>query len=346
MRSLPLKRKIDVLEVYCPNQDEGCKEVTKLGALDAHKNGCGFAKVVCTQECGKLILRKDLTQHCNDECSKRKMKCKYCDLVDHFDRISIHTIIDCEEYPVKCPRGCTQSDEIKRKNLKKHAEVCPLEEAQCPFSEAGCVASVLRKDLNVHMESNAQQHLTKLMKAYSKLKIEHDKLSSQVAKQTFIEPVRLTVGNSSFAFSITSSRGWSSPPFSVLDGYTFSIKHKEEKKASLMLLKGEYDDWLEWPMNLPYTLEIGMQKTTTQGKRSMTTPRKIRTVQLSRYPVICVTGVYSEEIADIDLWERELLNYELVVRLVPQKVVPHTAIAEYEHYFHRREEYLLHDRPM
>ena len=144
MRYVPLKRKIDVLEVYCPNQKEGCKEVLKLGVLDAHKRVCGFAKVTCTQDCGKLILRKDLMQHCNYKCPKRKIKCKCCGKMDYYEVISGKHTTTCEEYPVKCPRGCTQSmGEIKRKDLKKHAEVCPLEEVQCSFSEAGCDASIL-----------------------------------------------------------------------------------------------------------------------------------------------------------------------------------------------------------
>ena len=112
------------------------------------------------------------------------------------------------------------------------------------------------------------------------------------------------------------SRGWSSPPFSILDGYTFSIRHKEGKKASLVLLKGKNDDW---PMNLPYKLEIRMmepRRTTIQGRLSMTIPRQIiHTVQLPDN-LEHVTSVCSKEIADIDLPERELLNYEIVVRLV------------------------------
>ena len=188
----------------------------------------------------------------------------------------------CEEYPVKCPRGCVLPNGIKRKDLAKHAEICPLEMVQCPFSEASCGTRVLRKDLSAHMELNTQQHLMKMMTAYSKLKIEHDEL---VANQTLTEPVKLTdaYGNSSFTFNITLSRGWTSPPFSVLDGYTFSIKHKEGKKASLMLLKGKNDDWLEWPMNLPYKIEILVSKphrTTAQGRQSFITPRQVCTVQL------------------------------------------------------------------
>ena len=240
---------------------------------------------------------------------------------------------------MKCPRGCALLNGIKRKDLAKHAEICPLEMVQCPFIEAGCDTRALRKDLNAHMESNTQQHLMKMMTAYSKLKIEHskltiehrnlkiehtklheehDKLSSQVAHLTLIEPVKLTDDNSSFTFHITSSRGWTSPPFSVLDGYTFSIMHKEGKKASLMLLSGKYDDQLKWPMNLQYKLQICIQephRTTAQGRRA----RQLCTVKLSGN-LARLTRVVCKEIADIDLLEGELLNYE--VRLVPDKRFP------------------------
>jgi hypothetical protein len=335
MRYIPLKRKIDDLEVYCPNQEEGCKEITKLGELDAHKNGCGFAKIICTQGCEKSILRKDLTRHCSDDCSKRKIKCKYCGKVDHYEVINGEHMTACEEYPVKCPRECMLPSGIKRKDLAKHAEVCPLEMVQCPFIEAECDTRILRKDLYVHMESNTQQHLMKMMTAYSLLKLEHsklkfehsmlklehttlheehDKLSSRVANLTITEPVKLTLpdGNGSFTFSITSSRGWISPPFSVLDGYTFSIIQKKDKKASLMLLKGKCDDQLKWPMNILYfELEICIQE-----PRKKTPWNVVYTVRLQGN-LERVSSTCSKEITDIDLPERELLYYEVVVRLVP-----------------------------
>ena len=90
----------------------------------------------------------------------------------------------------------------------------------------------------------------------------------------------------------------------------FSIKHKEGKKASLMLLKGKNDNQLKGPVNFSYDLEIQIHiqepyKTTAQGRRGI-----IYTVQLP-------DNLVTSEIADIDLRERELLNYEMVVRLVP-----------------------------
>ena len=255
-------------------------------------------------------------------CSKRKIKCKYCGKVDHYEVISGEHTTTCEEYPVKCPQGCALTSGIKRKDLSKHADICPLETVHCPFLEAECGTRILRKDIDAHMESNIQKHLMKMMMAYSKLKIEHDNLSSQVADLTLIEPVNLTDNNSSFSFHITSSRGWTSPPFSVLDGYTFSIKHKEGKKASLMLLKGKYDDQLKWPMNLPYELEIliilskpNRMTTLYYGIQTEITPRKIHTVQLSNN-LVRVTSMCSREIADINLPESKLLNNEMIVRLV------------------------------
>ena len=327
MRYLPLKRKIDDLEVYCPNRAEGCKMITKVGELNSHKKECGFARVVCTQGCGKSILCKDLTQHCNNECSKRKIKCKYCSTVDHYETINGKHATVCKEYPVNCPRGCFLPGLIKRKDLAKHAEICPLERVLCPFSEAGCDTRVLRKHLSAHMESSTQQHLMKMMTAYRKLKIEHTKLhdehkklSSQVASLTYVEPVKLTDENNCFSFSITLSRGWTSPPFCVLDGYTFCIKHKEGRTASLMLLKGKNDDNLKWPMNLKYRLKIlgsvEKQYGTIAQMKSLPFQQVILDFDLSANLERVSVNESSRELTNIILSMTELLNHTIAAKLI------------------------------
>ena len=63
-----------------------------------------------------------------------------------------------------------------------------------------------------------------------------------------------------FTFLLTSSEGWVSPPFYVLDGYKFCIENKSGDKASLLLLRGEFDDKLKWPINLRYELQIEFKK--------------------------------------------------------------------------------------
>ena len=276
MRYLPLKRKVDSLQVYCTFKKNGCDKITTVGELNSHADNCGFAPVACTQNCGEMILRKDLAQHCSSVCWQRKIKCKYCGEKDLFAVIiGIHTLV-CQEYPVECPKECTQ-DDLKRKDLPQHTTVCPLEPVDCDFHDAGCNAIVLRKALASHLESNTQLHLRKMMafcrkqgeehkslmeehknlredhknlrEEHKKLKKECECLSSQVQMLTLTEPIKLDKHWSSFTFHIPSSKGWISPPFYVLDGYKFCIKHKEGDTASLLLLKGERDDRLRWPVD-------------------------------------------------------------------------------------------------
>ena len=259
MRYLPLKRKVDLLRVCCTYKKNGCEEITTVGKLKSHTDKCGFVPVACTQNCRKVVLRKDLEQHCNSTCLKRKIKCKYCGEEDLFEVIvDLHTTL-CQEYPVKCPKGCTRGAQMKRKDLPLHAKVCPLEQVDCDFRDAGCDAVVLRKDLDFHLESNTQLHLKKMMafcreqgEEHKKLKEECKRLSSQIQMLTLAEPIKLTDTNKSFIFSFPSSKGWVSPPFYVLDGYKFCVKHKEGYTASLLLLKGEHDDRLRWPIDLHY----------------------------------------------------------------------------------------------
>ena len=122
---LPLKRKIDMLEVYCSNREEGCQMTVQLSELNSHKGVCDYTKVRCDQGCEMVILRKDVLQHCNSDCPKRMIKCKHCGKEDHFKAITGEHTAVCKEYPVDCPKGCKKETGIKRKNLAEHAEICP-----------------------------------------------------------------------------------------------------------------------------------------------------------------------------------------------------------------------------
>ena len=88
IRYLPLKRKINALQVYCPFEIQGCKVITTVDEVKTHKAGCGFAQVVCKLGCGATVLRKFLVMHCKNKCPKRKVKCQYCRKEDHFEVIS------------------------------------------------------------------------------------------------------------------------------------------------------------------------------------------------------------------------------------------------------------------
>ena len=183
---------------------------------------------------------------------------------------------------MKCPKGCKRGIGIKRKNLTEHAEICPLEEVRCPFYDAGCEALILREALDAHLETSTQQHLMKVMTAYSKLKLEHDNLKTEHSKLredhqqsmkmvslAFAKPIKLTEENNTFTFILSSSEGWVSPIFYILGKYKMCIKYKEQERACLLLLKGEHDDNLEWPINLTYELIVGYVNTNQPISKSV-----------------------------------------------------------------------------
>ena len=118
MRSLPMKRKIDDLDVYCPNYNQQkAARWSQIGELNPTRmNMISLYTVVCTQGCGLLINRKHLVKQCNKFCQKRMTTCTHYGKKDH--------IADCEEYPVNFPRGCDESSGLKRMDLSIDTLVC------------------------------------------------------------------------------------------------------------------------------------------------------------------------------------------------------------------------------
>ena len=112
--------------------------------------------------------------------------------------------------------------------------------------------------------SELKSEHSELKSKYSTLMIKHNEaqnvqehLSLQLAQLMPAEH-KLTKYGDGFTFSPLTSHayGWISPPFYVLGGYKMTIQYKEGTTACLLLLKGEHDDRLTWPMKSNCDLEI------------------------------------------------------------------------------------------
>ena len=183
INSLPLKRKISNLEIYCPNREKGCREQFSLGVLGTHLATCSFVYVKCTNKCGVALLQKDLQEHCQKTCPNRNVKCLYCGRSGIHIKITGAHLKACPDVSLVCPRKCGKQG-IKRRDLTVHKQECPLEPVQCPFYEAGCKETLLRKDLDAHTSSSIQQHLQLVMttstRNYAQLKAEHQELQQKM----------------------------------------------------------------------------------------------------------------------------------------------------------------------
>ena len=155
----------------CPNECEA--ENIKRKDMEEHKEICPLEAIVCpfSEFCNKdnIILRRDIEDH-KKECDFRPYQCEHCGHngtylsmsgkgkfwilppgPNHYDQ--------CEQYPLQCPNECG-AENIKRKDMKIHREICPLEAVVCPFQQVGCpVGKILRKDVDTHCKENMQPHL-------------------------------------------------------------------------------------------------------------------------------------------------------------------------------------------
>ncbi|KAM9014435.1 TNF receptor-associated factor 3 isoform 2-T4 [Guaruba guarouba] len=74
------RRELLALQIYCRNENKGCKEQLSLGQLLVHlKTDCQFEELSCPRaDCKEKILRKDLPDHVEKTCKYRETTCKYC----------------------------------------------------------------------------------------------------------------------------------------------------------------------------------------------------------------------------------------------------------------------------
>ena len=157
IRDLPLKRKIDGFRVFCSNKGQGCQDVSTVGELSSHLGECQYSCVTCGQ-CLRNVLRKYLSFHLQHECPKRVVNCWHCGTAGEYDFItSERHQVECPDYPVGCPRKCENSQRVRRKELKSHADVCPLEPVRC----RDCKCDLLRRQLAHHSENECQYRLVR-----------------------------------------------------------------------------------------------------------------------------------------------------------------------------------------
>ncbi|KAM7019303.1 TNF receptor-associated factor 3 isoform 5-T5 [Passerculus sandwichensis] len=74
------RRELLALQIYCRNENKGCKEQLSLGQLLMHlRTDCQFEELPCPRaDCKEKILRKDLPDHVEKTCKYRETTCKYC----------------------------------------------------------------------------------------------------------------------------------------------------------------------------------------------------------------------------------------------------------------------------
>ncbi|XP_043562160.1 TNF receptor-associated factor 6 [Chiloscyllium plagiosum] len=147
------KREILSLIVKCPNK--GCYQKMELRHLEEHQEQCEYTFVDCHQ-CDALLWRKELQEHMESDCPKRRVACENCAMLMAFQDKKGHDQ-NCPLANVTC-EYCNM--ELIREQMQNHYNLdCPKAPVPCTFSAFGCPEKMQRNDLAMHLQDYTQAHM-------------------------------------------------------------------------------------------------------------------------------------------------------------------------------------------
>ncbi|KAG5269382.1 hypothetical protein AALO_G00201370, partial [Alosa alosa] len=73
-----LEQQILALAIRCIHSEEGCRWSGPMKQLQGHFSTCAFNVIPCPNRCAIKLTRRDLPEHLQHDCPKRKVKCEFC----------------------------------------------------------------------------------------------------------------------------------------------------------------------------------------------------------------------------------------------------------------------------
>ncbi|XP_065902837.1 TNF receptor-associated factor 5-like isoform X2 [Dysidea avara] len=179
---------IKSLHVMCTNKERGCEWQGELNDINNHlenSDGCQLEYVKCSNECGKVLQRRNLTSHVETECPHCKINCQYCHITGEHQFIEGEHKEQCPKLPLPCPNKCEVVN-VPREDIEVHRKRCPLEMVQCEYHNVGCEERMIRKEMEKHEEKKLKDHLSltnfKLAVATQQVEDTQQKLASTQLK--------------------------------------------------------------------------------------------------------------------------------------------------------------------
>ena len=242
-------REVNALKIYCPNKPQGCDWQGELGQVEKHLNpekesrarGCGFVMVECRYKCGNKFRRWMIARHETEECPRRPMEVQVAQLMKKFESLATESRAEIEAIR-------------QESNAKIHA----IKEE-----------SISKADMEVIRQENREiREKSRVVEAeVLELKAENAQLKQQLEIHSPPAPVP------PFYFLVHDYTHYKenhlalfSPPFySYPGGYKMRLEvvpggysdgHDTHLSVYVTILRGEYDDKLQWPFKGVIVVEM------------------------------------------------------------------------------------------
>lgn len=287
-------REVNSLAVYCTERANGCDWTGDLGQLQCHLNlgsrdsGCGYLTLECANQCGEKFARRDIAKHEGEECLnlpvEKQIGCLAIQLKLALTKNRDNTIrltdkinaVDAknQELGAKCAAIESRNVELESQNtsleanlLELHAKIDTIEsEKQAIKNRVGMLESLAMKIFRLeNRHAGMTKRIDKFEESVTKrmgyLELE---CSAVETRLTPTPPYYFTLCN--FHHHQRIDFHWESTPFySFPKGYKFDVTIYPHGTSRCMgthlsiyvcLLRGEYDDQLEWPFHGAVFVEL------------------------------------------------------------------------------------------
>lgn len=254
----------------CSNVDKGCKWEGTVGTLEEHvAANCKFALCPCPNQCidghdnVRVFMRVELHRHLKRYCPKRKQKCKMCGEEGTYNVMAnVHAEV-CKKKIVACPNAeCTMT--VLRESIKRHLEDCLHTEVPCKYQRLGCDVRMKRKDVLEH-ESKDEFHLRLALDKVVAMELYMENMARSVNATYLKNGEAVTFRLGEIQLKKDTKEDFYSPTFyTSCRGYCMCIKLYTNSAASECthvlvcpgVVKGKYDNELQWPFVGTVTCEI------------------------------------------------------------------------------------------
>lgn len=272
-------REVNSLVVYCPQKKDGCPWSGEMGQLKCHENlgsrdsGCGYVKLDCRHGCdGGRFLRKDIARHENEVCLNLPVE-------KQFGRLALQMRLAIDELTGKLDAVTANNSALETK-LEAVSSKNEELEAQNALLESSTVDMMAKVDVieseKETLKSRVAMLETLAMKVFrvenrqTGLSRRLDEVEDRVTAskrdleyQCVAIETRLTP-TPPFYFMLRNyphyqkaDFHWESEPFYAFPkGYKMQVtvypNGTSKSRGSFLsvfvaLMRGEYDDELEWP---------------------------------------------------------------------------------------------------
>ena len=258
------QREIKSLAVYCKNKAMGCKWNGELGNLAGHLqnsnplSGCKFESIPCP-DCGLDVQKCTMDEHKLEQCLNRPYDCEYCDYSSTYDDVMAHRS-KCRTRLLPCPNSCG-CESIQCQDLTQHLADCPLQAVQCKYSQEGCSAKILNRDMADHVGTNFDQHLYMI-----KQKLETEIAYLKSVHSSFQHLPQIVPELVIYYTKENETTSWFSPPFYThnggyrmclrVDAAGFDNGAGTDVSVYIHLMRGIFDGNLKFPFQGEVTVQL------------------------------------------------------------------------------------------